>query len=90
MLLGMTRSPSDVMLAGHVCLHPAQPLERIVLVLLQMVFSKAFQHKSSLLSSKYLYETFKEKGKQKCFVGSVPKWIEMGGCYQTGLKLLYL
>lgn len=46
------------------------------LVLFQLVFGKAFKHKNSLLSSKDLYETFKEKGKQKCFAGSGPKWVE--------------
>lgn len=45
-------------------------------MLFQLVFGKAFKHRNSLLSSKDLYETFKEKGKQKGFAGSGPKWME--------------
>lgn len=79
MLVGVTRSPSNVMPAGKVRLHPRQPLEDRInaeLVLLQLVLGKAFKHKKSLLSSKDLYETFKKKGKQKCFAESGPKWVE--------------
>lgn len=56
-----------------------QPLEDRIgteLVLFQLVFGKGFKHGNSLLSSKDLYETFKGKGKQKCFAGSGPKWME--------------
>lgn len=45
-----------------------QPLKDRIsaeLVLFQLVFSKAFKHGNSLPSSKDVYETFKEKGKQK-------------------------
>lgn len=56
-----------------------QPLEDHIgaeLVLFQLVFGRVFEHKNTLLSSKDLCETFEEKGKQKCFAGSVCKWVE--------------
>lgn len=86
MLVGMTRSLSNAMPAGNVCLHPTQPLEDCInaeLVPLQLAFGKAFTHKKSLLSSKDLYETLKEKGKQKCFAESGPKWVEKDAAKQV-------
>lgn len=88
-MAGITRSPSNVMSASKVCLHPMQPLEDCIgaeLVLFQLVFSKAFKHNSPL-SSKDSCETFKEKGGRNGLLRlALHGW--RGRCCQTGLKLL--